>query len=43
MEGDSPYLRQRLLKWVLRLERVQEHFNLLLSLDAVAGKGLILR
>lgn len=32
MEGDSPYLRQRLLKWVLRLERVQEHFNLLLSI-----------
>lgn len=32
MEGDSPYLRQLLLKWALPLERVQEHCNLLLSI-----------
>lgn len=32
VEGDSPYLRQLLLKWALPLERVQEHCNLLLSI-----------
>lgn len=32
MEGDSPYLRQLLLKWALPLERVQEHCSLLLSI-----------
>lgn len=32
MEGDSPYLRQLLLKWALPLEQVQEHCNLLLSI-----------
>jgi len=32
VEGDSPYLRQLLLKWILPLERVQEHCNLLLSI-----------
>lgn len=37
VEGDSPYLRQLLLKWALPLERVQEHCNLLLSIINYLG------
>lgn len=38
VEGDSPYLRQLLLNWVLPLERVQEHCSLLLSIINQLGR-----